>query len=41
MAEDVRALLDHLGIERADVMGYSMGARIRAFVALKHPDRVR
>jgi pimeloyl-ACP methyl ester carboxylesterase len=41
MAEDVRALLDHLGIERADVMGYSMGARITAFLAVKHPQRVR
>ena len=41
MAEDVRALLDHLRIERADVMGYSMGARIAAFLALQHPDRVR
>jgi pimeloyl-ACP methyl ester carboxylesterase len=41
MAEDVRALLDHLGLERADVMGYSMGARITAFLAHKHPDRVR
>jgi pimeloyl-ACP methyl ester carboxylesterase len=41
MAEDVRALLDHLGIQRADVMGYSMGARICAFLALAHPDRVR
>jgi len=41
MAGDVRALLDHLGIERADVMGYSMGARITAFLALEHPDRVR
>lgn len=41
MAEDVRALLDHLQIARADVMGYSMGARICAFLALKHPDRVR
>jgi pimeloyl-ACP methyl ester carboxylesterase len=41
MAEDVRALLDHLGLPRADVMGYSMGARITAFLALKHPDRVR
>jgi pimeloyl-ACP methyl ester carboxylesterase len=41
MAEDVRALLDHLQIARADVMGYSMGARITAFLALKHPGRVR
>ena len=41
MAEDARRLLDHLGIERADVMGYSMGARIAAFLVLKHPDRVR
>ena len=41
MAEDVRALLDHLRLERADVMGYSMGARITAFLALIHPQRVR
>lgn len=41
MAEDVRALLDHLGIARADVMGYSMGARITAFLALRHPRRAR
>jgi len=41
MAEDVRALLDHLRIERADVMGYSMGARITAFLAVNHPERVR
>ena len=41
MAEDVRALLDHLEVPRADVMGYSMGARIAAFLALAHPDRVR
>jgi pimeloyl-ACP methyl ester carboxylesterase len=41
MAEDARALLDHLGIARADVMGYSMGARITAFLALKTPQRVR
>lgn len=41
MAGDVRALLDHLGLARADVMGYSMGARITAFLALAHPERVR
>lgn len=41
MADDVRALLDHLSIDRADVMGYSMGARITSFLALKHPARVR
>src|SRR4051812_1770405 len=41
MAQDARAVLDHLGIERADVMGYSMGARITAFLALEEPARVR
>jgi pimeloyl-ACP methyl ester carboxylesterase len=41
MADDVRALLDHLKIERADVMGYSMGARITAFLSLEHPAHVR
>lgn len=40
MAEDAVALLDHLGIERAAVLGYSMGARIAAFMAYSHPDRV-
>jgi len=41
MAQDVRALLDHLDLPRADVMGYSMGARVTAFLALAAPKRVR
>jgi pimeloyl-ACP methyl ester carboxylesterase len=41
MAEDARRLLDHLGIGTADVMGYSMGARVTAFLAMNHPTRVR
>lgn len=41
MVDDARALLDHLGIARADVMGYSMGARITALLAHVHPSRVR
>jgi pimeloyl-ACP methyl ester carboxylesterase len=41
MAEDGRRLLDHLDMTRADVLGYSMGARIAAFLTLAHPERVR
>lgn len=41
MAEDVRALLDHLDLPRADIMGYSLGGRITALLAEKHPQRVR
>jgi pimeloyl-ACP methyl ester carboxylesterase len=41
MARDAANLLDHLVIPRADVMGYSMGARITAFLAVGHPDLVR
>jgi pimeloyl-ACP methyl ester carboxylesterase len=41
MAADVLALLDHLDLGRADVMGYSMGARIAAFLALQNPRRLR
>lgn len=40
MADDAIALLDHLGIGRAAVLGYSMGARISAFMAFSHPERV-
>ncbi|MHA7884861.1 alpha/beta fold hydrolase [Nitratireductor rhodophyticola] len=40
MAGDAAALLDHLDIPKAHVMGYSMGARISAFLALEHPSKV-
>uniref|UniRef100_UPI00389958F9 alpha/beta fold hydrolase n=1 Tax=Devosia oryziradicis TaxID=2801335 RepID=UPI00389958F9 len=40
MARDAVALLDHLGIERAAVLGYSMGARISAFMAYEYEQRV-
>jgi len=41
MADDVCALIDHLGLQRADVMGYSMGARNTVFLALASPGHVR
>jgi pimeloyl-ACP methyl ester carboxylesterase len=37
MIRDGANLLAHLGVERADVMGYSMGARIASFLALAEP----
>src|SRR5438105_9800609 len=41
MAGDVRALMDHLNIPRADIMGYSMGGRIAAYLAHSRPQRLR
>lgn len=41
MAGDAKNLLDHLSIPHADVMGYSMGARIAITLALANPERVR
>jgi pimeloyl-ACP methyl ester carboxylesterase len=40
MADDAGRLLDHLGIAQAAVMGYSMGARISAFLTLQRPELV-
>jgi pimeloyl-ACP methyl ester carboxylesterase len=40
MAEDAARLLDHLGITQAAVMGYSMGARVAAFLTLQQPQKV-
>jgi pimeloyl-ACP methyl ester carboxylesterase len=41
MAGDVAALIAHLGLSCADVMGYSLGARIAAVLAARHPECVR
>jgi pimeloyl-ACP methyl ester carboxylesterase len=41
MADDTAALLRHLGIERADVFGYSMGGAAALQVAIRHPEAVR
>jgi pimeloyl-ACP methyl ester carboxylesterase len=41
MTRDAVNLLAHLGIERADLMGYSMGARTASFLALAEPNLVR
>jgi pimeloyl-ACP methyl ester carboxylesterase len=41
MASDVSALMDHLNIERADIMGYSLGSRMTAWLARNQPKRLR
>jgi pimeloyl-ACP methyl ester carboxylesterase len=41
MAADVRRLMDHLEIERADYLGYSMGARTGVQAMLDYPERLR
>lgn len=40
MADDAIAVLDHLGIERADLAGFSMGGMIVQTAVLRHPERV-
>jgi pimeloyl-ACP methyl ester carboxylesterase len=41
LADDVAALLDHLKIAKADVLGYSMGGGVAMECAIRHPDKVR
>lgn len=39
LADDVVALLDHLGVDRADLYGFSLGAWVAFDLAVRHPDR--
>ncbi len=41
LAADALAVLDQFGLVRVDVMGYSMGARIGAFLQRRAPERLR
>jgi pimeloyl-ACP methyl ester carboxylesterase len=41
MADDVAALIAHLGLDSADVMGYSLGGAVALRTAIQHPERVR
>ncbi|WP_238006818.1 alpha/beta fold hydrolase [Dactylosporangium sp. AC04546] len=40
MADDIAALIDHLGLDRPDVVGYSLGGGIAFNVAIRHPEKV-
>ena len=41
LSGDVAALLDHLKIQRADIVGYSLGGVVAIDTAIRHPDKVR
>ncbi len=41
LADDIAAMLDHLQIKQADVLGYSMGGGVAMQVAIRHPEKVR
>src|SRR5439155_3011276 len=41
MADDIAALIQRLGIARADIMGYSLGGGVALQAAIRHPDVVR
>src|SRR5688572_23583034 len=41
MADDIAALIDHLGLGKPDLVGYSLGGGVAFFTALKYPEKVR
>jgi pimeloyl-ACP methyl ester carboxylesterase len=40
MADDIAALIDHLGLDQPDLVGYSLGGGVAFFTASKYPDKV-
>src|SRR5207247_4530251 len=40
MADDIAALIDHLGLEKVDLVGYSLGGGVAFFTAVKYPEKV-
>src|SRR4029079_4937353 len=40
MADDIAALIDHLGLDRPDLVGYSLGGGVAFFTAVKYPQKV-
>src|SRR5256885_13616287 len=40
MADDIAALIDQLGLEKPDLVGYSLGGGVAFFTAVKHPQKV-
>ena len=40
MADDIAALIDHLGLQKPDLVGYSLGGGVAFHTAVKHPDKV-
>ena len=40
MADDIAALIDHLGLDKPDVVGYSLGGGVALFTAVKYPEKV-
>src|SRR5690348_2503758 len=40
MADDITGLIEHLGLEKADLLGYSLGGAVALQTAIRHPERV-